>query len=102
MRNTVLKMAKKRSMVDASIGLGCLTELFTQDMEENEQPPPSEEPRKYITADQVRVIDDLLKEKEVNLLDFLGWAKADSVAHMSPGKFVQAVDYLRRRKVGAA
>lgn len=33
-RNTVLKMAKKRSLVDASIGLGCLSELFTQDLED--------------------------------------------------------------------
>lgn len=33
-RNTVLKMAKKRSVVDASIALGCLSELFTQDLED--------------------------------------------------------------------
>jgi hypothetical protein len=33
-RNTVLKIAKKRSFVDASIGLGCLGELFTQDLED--------------------------------------------------------------------
>jgi predicted RNA-binding Zn-ribbon protein involved in translation (DUF1610 family) len=33
-RNTVLKMAKKRSLVDASIGVGCLSELFTQDLED--------------------------------------------------------------------
>jgi hypothetical protein len=33
-RNTVLKMGKKRSAVDASIGLGCLSELFTQDIED--------------------------------------------------------------------
>lgn len=33
-RNTVLKIAKKRSFVDASIGLGCLSELFTQDLED--------------------------------------------------------------------
>jgi hypothetical protein len=33
-RNTVLKMAKKRALVDASIGLGCLADLFTQDIED--------------------------------------------------------------------
>jgi hypothetical protein len=33
-RNTVLKMAKKRSVVDASIGLACLSEFFTQDMDD--------------------------------------------------------------------
>jgi len=33
-RNTVLKMSKKRSAVDAALGLGCLSELFTQDLED--------------------------------------------------------------------
>lgn len=31
-RNTVLKMAKKRAFVDAAMTLGCLNELFTQDI----------------------------------------------------------------------
>lgn len=44
-RNTVLKIAKKRSLVDASIGLGCLTELFTQDLEADE--PPHDEPARH-------------------------------------------------------
>lgn len=33
-RNTVLKMAKKRALVDAAMTLGCLAELFTQDIED--------------------------------------------------------------------
>lgn len=33
-RNTILKMAKKRAQVDAAMGLGCLAELFTQDIED--------------------------------------------------------------------
>jgi hypothetical protein len=33
-RNTVLKMAKKRSQVDAAHGLGCMSELFTQDLDD--------------------------------------------------------------------
>jgi hypothetical protein len=54
-RNTVLKMAKKRSQVDAALGLGCLSELFTQDIEETydldaapdagPEPPPRPDPR---------------------------------------------------------
>ena len=48
-RNTVLKMAKKRSMVDAAIALGCAADLFTQDLDDiydikvqidKENPPP--------------------------------------------------------------
>jgi hypothetical protein len=37
-RNTVLKMAKKRAHVDAAMTLGCLSELFTQDIEDTYQP----------------------------------------------------------------
>jgi hypothetical protein len=33
-RNTALKMGKKRALVDASMGLGCLSEIFTQDLED--------------------------------------------------------------------
>ena len=36
--NTVLKMAKKRAFVDAAITLGCLSELFTQDIEDTYTP----------------------------------------------------------------
>jgi hypothetical protein len=46
-RNTVLKMAKKRSLVDAALTLGCLGELFTQDIEDTYdltlEPPPQAE-----------------------------------------------------------
>lgn len=42
-RNTVLKIAKKRSMVDAALGLSCLSEYFTQDLDE--YPPAEESPR---------------------------------------------------------
>lgn len=34
MHNTVLKMAKKRAHVDAAMTLACLSELFTQDIED--------------------------------------------------------------------
>src|SRR5262245_12234967 len=44
MRNTVLKIAKKRSQVDAALGLACMSELFTQDLEDvpaNPDQPPA-------------------------------------------------------------
>lgn len=43
-RNTVLKMAKKRAWVDAALGLGCLAELFTQDIEDTYDLTPEHEP----------------------------------------------------------
>jgi len=41
MYNTVLKMAKKRSTVDATLGALAVSDIFTQDIEElNTDPPP--------------------------------------------------------------
>jgi len=47
--NTILKMAKKRAMVDAALSVGRLSDLFTQDIEDiyqgvmEEAPPPAAE-----------------------------------------------------------
>jgi hypothetical protein len=56
-RNTVLKMAKKRAQVDAAMSLGCVSELFSQDIEdvfdlttyevEPEPPPPPQNNTDY-------------------------------------------------------
>ena len=37
--NTLLKMAKKRALVDAALSAGRLSEIFTQDIEDFERPP---------------------------------------------------------------
>lgn len=37
--NTVLKMAKKRAFVDATLSLSCISEHFTQDLEEGHETP---------------------------------------------------------------
>ena len=39
--NTILKMAKKRSLVDASLSVGSLSNLFAQDLEDMPSPPQS-------------------------------------------------------------
>ena len=68
--NTLLKMAKKRAQVDAALGVGRLSNLFTQDLEDSipvefrvveeaqaagsaEEPGALEEPPPAQTADQV-------------------------------------------------
>ncbi len=47
--NTVLKMAKKRALVDAAIALARCSDIFTQDMEDfhdgGDQEPPKQAPR---------------------------------------------------------
>ncbi len=39
--NTILKMAKKRSLTDAALSVGSLSNLFTQDLEDMSSPPQS-------------------------------------------------------------
>ena len=44
--NTILKMAKKRSLIDASLSVGSLSNLFTQDLEDMPSPPqPTQAPQ---------------------------------------------------------
>lgn len=38
--NTILKMAKKRALVDAALSLGSLADLFTQDLDDISDPEP--------------------------------------------------------------
>lgn len=42
--NTVLKMAKKRAFVDATITATAASDIFTQDVGDNEEDPPAPEP----------------------------------------------------------
>lgn len=85
-RNTVLKMAKKRSLVDASLGLSCLSEFFTQDMEkvetfdlDAEAPPPAAReaaappPRAATTSKKARKASDFVEgEKQQEIHTFTG------------------------------
>lgn len=51
-RNTILKMAKKRALVDAALAIGRLSDLFTQDLEDMRdvlsQRPPKSAPSKDV------------------------------------------------------
>lgn len=49
--NTILKMAKKRSQIDAVLTVASLSEVFTQDFDDL---PPEEEPSSKPTVDKVK------------------------------------------------
>lgn len=60
--NTILKMAKKRALVDATLSAGRLSDLFTQDLEEiNDRPPKDIEPIEKSTHDQKVEVDKLFQ-----------------------------------------
>jgi len=48
--NTVLKMAKKRSFVDATLSLSCISEFFTQDLEDQGSLQPLSKPLQEVPA----------------------------------------------------
>ncbi len=67
--NTVLKMAKKRALIDATLLVASLSDIFTQDiedMEDIEGTPVVEKASK----NQLNLIQKLVKEKEVSEEDY--------------------------------
>ena len=71
--NTVLKMAKKRALVDAALSVGSLSDLFTQDIEtvarqapqaaaEAPPAPPSNPPRQpHPPTPNPQAVDNVMK-----------------------------------------
>lgn len=80
-RNTCLKMSKKRSLIDATIGLGCLSELFTQDLDDffdlevPKEKPPEQSSQKAPEEPKSEAGASLLDQASEELLkceDFTG------------------------------
>lgn len=78
--NTILKMAKKRALVDAAISLARCSDLFTQDVEEiaGEPEPVEQKPRpttgQRISREQVAELINLVSQKGADKKRFLVWA----------------------------
>lgn len=75
--NTVLKMAKKRALVDAALMVGSLSELFTQDLEDMDlsgQPTQPEGPQ--IVTDQ----DGLITKKQAKRMFAISMGNNNLVA----------------------
>ena len=62
--NTILKMAKKRALVDAALSAGRLSEVFTQDIEDF-KPVPRAEPEKPPVAKKTTPAKAKVQEAEV-------------------------------------
>ena len=79
--NTILKMSKKRALVDAALSVGRLSDLFTQDIEEmdgfeameeapaeekpNGTPPPADEPPVFDPAEGQADASELTASQEI-------------------------------------
>jgi len=63
--NTILKMAKKRALIDAALLVGSLSDLFTQDIEDLPEEYVSKRELKRETKQEVNRDDEAINEVEV-------------------------------------
>lgn len=75
--NTVLKMAKKRALIDATITACAASDIFTQDLEDMEMPDNKELQAKYTAQ-----IAEIMKSKKVDGTDLFTQAERDEVRTM--------------------
>lgn len=105
--NNALKMAKKRAMVDAAIMVGQLSDMFTQDIEDDKfmevGAPKKTEPNDPITQAQRKRIfaiagnNGLSTEETRNLLISKGFAKTSDIKQKDYDALCEALE-----KVGKA
>lgn len=110
MDNTVLKMAKKRALIDAALMVGALSDVFTQDVEDmdlNGQSFKKEKPRIYtdrdgvITkkqADEVFAIAGGDAELVQDVMKDFGYKNSKEIKKTDYAKFLQAVTEKVRAK----
>jgi len=67
--NTILKMAKKRALIDATLLVASLSDIFTQDIEDLEDIEGTPIVEKA-SKNQINLIQKLVKEKEVSEEDY--------------------------------
>ena len=121
--NTVLKMAKKRAMVDAALSAGSLSDTFTQDMEDladnaaaaakeapesPAQPPPATRPAQTPPAaqtapkpganpEQLALFEALKQARES-----LGWSQAEFLAYAQNNYRIQRVAEMTDEQIKEA
>lgn len=66
-QNTIIKMAKKRALVDATLNVGSLSSKFTQDIEDlSIEPDVSVKAEKPITQKQIQYLEKLMRENNIS------------------------------------
>ncbi len=66
-QNTIVKMAKKRALVDATLNVGSLSSRFTQDIEDmNIEPNTSVKAEKLITQKQIQYLEKLMRDNNIS------------------------------------
>ena len=79
---------------NAAMRFGAALELWHKGDLHGEEPAAIE----YITADQVTVIDDLIKEVKADKKAFLEWLKIENLDVLLSSDYQKAVDALKKKK----
>lgn len=101
--NTVLKMAKKRALVDAVLTATAASDIFDQDLEEMPEEIREEMQGvkivEYIDeAQQSQILDMINDLDEAQLKPFLAYMKVDKVSAIPKDKFQVAVSAIENKK----
>ena len=91
--NTILKMAKKRSQIDAVLTVASLSEIFTQDFDDL---PETEEPTTKGTVDKVK--EDIKQQGEELHCSECGAGISQKVADYSQEKYGKILCYECQKK----
>ena len=66
-QNSLLKISKKRSLIDATLNVGSLSSRFTQDIEDmNIEPDTSVKAEKPITQKQIQYLEMLMRDNNIS------------------------------------
>lgn len=105
--NTVLKMAKKRSQVDAVLTVASLSEIFTQDVEDfaDDVPQPPQQtqhqPNKpangnMSTEAQQKALHAIAKQKGIDLKECLALYNVESTKDLTKAQASELIDSLQK------
>lgn len=103
--NSALKMAQKRALVSAALSLGCLSDVFTQDIESDTEDADayfnSKDPNKPISPAQVKFFYAAASRQgysKTEAKEFLRNHGFDSASKIKTGLFDQIIEDLRGDK----
>ena len=110
MANTVMKIAKKRAFMDAILAVSGLSDLFTQDLEDNEEviklKVNKDENTKLITKAQIKTVFanlgalGLLKTDLDTIVNELGYTSIKEVKSVDVNKVLTAIKETAKKRKG--
>lgn len=92
--NKALKMCAKSAMIDATLRMAGLSEVFTQEYEDEPEQRPATGKTETINEEQVANIKAMLTELGKDRKKFLMWAKVDSLDHIPAASYSEVIKTL--------